>query len=174
VTAAFYITAVVALVAAVRVVSLRNAVHALMHLVLAIFAVAVMFYLLGAPLLAMIEVIVYAGAIVMLFLFVVMMIAPGPGSLERERTRLHPRAWVVPLVLGLALALETAWLILQLPGAAATGPAQAARPVAAALYRDYLLGVELSSILLLVGMIGAIYLGLRDGSGGGKEERSDG
>ena len=82
----FYIAAVIAIVSTVFVVTRYNASHALIYLVVSLLAAAVMFFLLGAPFAAILEVIVYAGAIVVLFLFVVMMLNLGRHSIERERS----------------------------------------------------------------------------------------
>jgi NADH-quinone oxidoreductase subunit J len=161
VNAVFYISAAVALLAALRVITGRSAVHALLHLVLVALALAVMFYVLGAPFLAALQVIVYAGAVIMLFLFVVMMLVPGPEEERRERLWLRPRAWIFPAILALVLLGEVTWLLAftGVPGTA--GAAVGPREAAVSLYRDFLVGVELASILLLAGMIGAFYMGLR-------------
>lgn len=86
----FYIAAVIAIVSTVFVVTRYNASHALIYLVVSLLAAAVMFFLLGAPFAAILEVIVYAGAIVVLFLFVVMMLNLGRHSIEQERRWFQP------------------------------------------------------------------------------------
>ncbi len=96
-TVAFYLAGVVAVIATLLVVTRRNTIHALLYLVVSLFAVAVVFYTLGAPFVAALEVIVYAGAIIVLFLFTVMLLNIGheaegrraspaaPGELDRAR-----------------------------------------------------------------------------------------
>ena len=161
-TTLFYIASAVAVVAAFLAVTRSNALHAVLYLVLALFALALDFLALGAPFIAALEVIVYAGAIVVVILFVVMMVAGPAASRRQERRWLPPRAWVVPSLLAATLAVLTI-------GSLASGDAQSTaatvvgpREVGALLFSTYLIGVELASILLLVGLVGAYYLGARD------------
>ena len=90
---AFYIAAAVATAATLLVVTRANAVHALLYLVVSLLAVAVVFFTLGAPFVAALEVIVYAGAIMVLFIFVVMMLNVGPAGERQERAWTRPAAW---------------------------------------------------------------------------------
>ena len=102
----FYICAVVALLATLRVVISPNPVHALLYLVVSLFAVAGVFFTLGAPFAGALEVIVYAGAIMVLFVFVVMMLNLGRRTVAQEREWLRPRSWVGPMLLaGLLLVV---------------------------------------------------------------------
>ena len=98
-TAAFYIAALIALVATVMVITRLNAVHALLYLVVSLLAVALCFYTLGAPFVAALEVIIYAGAIMVLFVFVVMILNLGPEQAVQERRWLTPGNWGGPLLL---------------------------------------------------------------------------
>lgn len=155
---AFYLAAAVALVATALVVTGRNAVHALLYLVVSLLAVAVIFFLLGAPFAAALEVIVYAGAIMVLFLFVVMMLDPreDDGAVATLR---RPGTWLGPALLAAVLLAELVYLLsLAEPprdGALAVGP----KEVGVALLGPYLLAVELASMLLLAGLVGAWRLG---------------
>ncbi len=172
--AVFYISAAIAAAATILVILQRNAVHALLYLILSLLAVAVIFYTLGAPFVAALEVVVYAGAIMVLFVFVVMMLNVGaPAGAEREAV-LRPRAWIVPAVLALVLLAELVAVLAgarpgavpTLPGApAGAAPAPVApREVSLSLFGPYLLGVELASMLLLAGLVGAYHLGRRSGA----------
>jgi NADH-quinone oxidoreductase subunit J len=154
----FIVTAAVAIAATALVITGRNAVHALLYLVVSLLAVAVMFLVLGAPFAAALEVIVYAGAIMVLFLFVVMMIeaAPVPRS---DQALLDARLWIGPGVLAAILFAELlVLLVLGLPGG---GGVKSVEPVAVGsrLLGPYLLAVELASMLLLAGVVGAWHLG---------------
>ena len=162
-TVLFYASAAVATVASLLAVTRTQALHALLYLVLALFAVALCFLSLGAPFLAALEVIVYAGAIMVLILFVIMMLNLGPDSWARERHLLPRHAWLVPAIMAGALVLLTLFAVL-VPGtpqqatqAASVGP----KAVGVALFSTYLIGVELASVLLLVGLVGAYYLGAK-------------
>jgi NADH-quinone oxidoreductase subunit J len=157
VTALFYIAAVVAVVATLMVITRSNLVHALLYLVVSLFAVAVVFYTLGAPFVAALEVIVYAGAIMMLFIFAVMLLnvgADAPLQVPRQ-------AWLGPAILVAVLLAEVVYgLVLTSPPLAGdeVGPVA----VSEALYGPYVLGVELASMLLLAALIGARHVATRE------------
>jgi NADH-quinone oxidoreductase subunit J len=160
VTALFYVAAAVAVVATVMVVTRLEAVHALLYLIVSLLAVATVFVTLGAPFAGALEVIVYAGAIMVLFVFVIMVLNLGPRALDRERRWLSPRAWAGPAVLLVVLMAELLWALA--PGMSAAQPASVGpKAVAVALYGPYLIGVELASMLLLAGLVGAYHVGQR-------------
>ncbi|HET6725258.1 MAG TPA: NADH-quinone oxidoreductase subunit J [Gammaproteobacteria bacterium] len=158
---AFYISALIAIGATLLTVTRYNAIHALLYLVVSLLAVAVVFYTLGAPFAAALEVIIYAGAIMVLFVFVVMMlnIADMAG---RERRWLNARMWIGPGAMSLVLFGEIIYMLIAGPVKAQpvhyVGPAA----VGVALYTRYVLAVEIASMLLLAGLIGAYHLGRRD------------
>ncbi len=156
----FYIAAAVAVAATVLVVTRLNATHALLYLVVSLLAVAVVFYLLGAPFAAVLEVVVYAGAIVVLFLFVVMMLNLGRGSVEREGRWLQTDMWIGPGVLTLILFVT---LVYALAGGsqATSGVVVGPKAVGIELFGPYLLAVELAAVLLLAALVGAYHLGRR-------------
>jgi len=159
-TVLFYIAALVALASTTLVITRLNATHALVYLIVSLLAMAVMFALLGAPFAAALQVVIYAGAIIVLFVFVVMMLNLGRRTVERERTWLSPRLWFGPGVLAAILFAEMLWVIVATEGTTAgvaVGPAAVGR----ALYGPYLIVVELAAILLLAAMVGAFHLGRR-------------
>jgi len=154
--AIFYIAGAVAVIASIRAITHSNAVHALLYLIVSLLAVALTFLLMGAPFAAVLEVIVYAGAIMVLFVFVIMMLNLGPDT--RDRRLMHPGLWVGP---GLLAALLLAELIYVLTSAdvAAGVPAQVGPgPVGLRMFGPYILGVELASMMLLAGLAGAYHL----------------
>ncbi len=158
-SAAFYVAAAVAVLATAMVVIQTNAVHALLNLVVSLLAVAIIFYLLGAPFAAALEVIVYAGAIMVLFVFVIMMLNLGETASRRERAWFTPGIWVMPAGLSAALLTELVYLLWAnstiTPDFAPVTPEH----VGALLFGPYLLAVELASMLLLAGLVGAYHLG---------------
>jgi NADH-quinone oxidoreductase subunit J len=157
---AFYIAAAVAIFATVMAITRLNAVHALLYFVVSLLAVAVVFFTLGAPFVAALEVIVYAGAIMVLFIFVVMLLNLGEQATEAERRMLSPGIWTGPMVLAAVLIVQLAYLAWgagELRTAAPVSP----KEVGIALYGPYLIGVELASMLLLGGLVGAYHLGRR-------------
>jgi NADH-quinone oxidoreductase subunit J len=157
-TYAFYIASIVALLATLRVITATHAVHALLYFIVSLLAVAVIFLLMGAPFAAALEVIIYAGAIMVLFVFVMMMLNPGPRAVQQERHWLSPRTWAGPAALSAVLAAELAFIIASgvshAPGSGQVSPAV----VGKALFGPYLLGVEMASVLLLAGLVGTYHL----------------
>lgn len=155
----FYLAAAVALIATYMVITRLNIVHALLYMVLSLMAVAVIFFLLGAPFIAALEVIIYAGAIIVLFIFVVMMLNLGPQSVAQERQWFNWRTWRGLVVLAgiLLLELVLAFRFGYLP--AQNLQELSPHEVAISLFGPYLLGVELASMLLLAGLVGAYHLG---------------
>jgi NADH-quinone oxidoreductase subunit J len=158
---AFYIAGAVAVIATVLMLTRLNVVHALLYLIVSLLGVAVVFYVLGAPFVAALEVIIYAGAIMVLFVFVVMMLNLGEHGVEREKQWLAPGIWTGPVVLASILIIEVFYLV---RGGTAGLGASAVDPkeVGIALFGPYLIGVELASMLLLAGLVGAYHVGFRE------------
>jgi NADH-quinone oxidoreductase subunit J len=154
----YYLTAAIALFATIMMITRLNAVHSLLYLILSLLAVGVIFYLLGAQFAAVLEVIIYAGAIMVLFIFVIMLLNQGEKTLAQERLWLEPGIWIGPSLLALTLFTEIIFIITQ-SQSVETGRIVNAKQVGMALFGPYLLAVELASILLLAGLIGAYHLG---------------
>jgi NADH-quinone oxidoreductase subunit J len=157
----FFIAAIVAIAATARVITAMHPVHALLYLVVSLLAAALVFFTLGAPFAAALEVIIYAGAIMVLFVFVMMMLNLGEADAARERRWLSPAMWVGPAVLAAVLLSELIYLVVQGTGAPTVRQAVGAQAVGTALFGPYVLGVELASMLLLAGLVGAYHLGRR-------------
>ncbi len=160
----FYIAGAVALSSTALVVTRSNASHALIYLIVSLLAVAVIFFLLGAPFAAALEIVIYAGAIMVLFLFVVMMLNLGQRRSAAERAWLAPRNWIGPGVLTLILLLEMSYLILgdgRSSAGLTAGQMIGPKAVGMDLFGPYLLAVELASVLLLAALVGAYHLGRR-------------
>jgi NADH-quinone oxidoreductase subunit J len=160
-TAIFYVLSATALIATVLCVTRRQAVHAIVYLINALFSLALMFYLLGAPLVAAWEVIIYAGAIMVLFLFIVMMFELDPAG---EVARPGPaRRWPVVLLSGVILACSVA-LAFADPAGQRGVPGYYASPRAFGelMFGEYALGVEVASFLLLFSAVGAYTVGRCD------------
>jgi NADH-quinone oxidoreductase subunit J len=155
----FYIAAAVTFLATLRVITHLHPVHALLYLVVALIALALIFYLLGAQFAAALEIIIYGGAIMVLFIFVVMLL--GPLAVEQERAWLSPTAWVGPSILALILLSEVGYLIAVGDHTASVVAETRQKGISIALYGPYIIGVELASMLLLPGLIGAYHLGRR-------------
>ncbi len=156
----FFIAAAIAIISSVLAISNRNAIHALLYLIISLLSISVVFYILGAPLIAALEVIVYAGAIMVLFIFVVMMLNIGMEE-ETENNWLTPKMWILPSILA-AVLLGIFIYLLQGFRNERTGP-EAINPkqVGISLFTTYLIAVELAGVLLLAGIVGAYHLGKR-------------
>jgi NADH-quinone oxidoreductase subunit J len=164
----FYIFAAVAIASGVLVVSARNPVHSVLFLILAFFSAAGLFLLIGAEFLAMILVIVYVGAVAVLFLFVVMMLDIDFVQLRSGFMRYLPVGALVGLILLAELVLIVgSWVVAPMAASlAAARPSGAValdntRALGDILYTRYFLGFEVAGLILLVAMIGAIVLTLR-------------
>jgi NADH-quinone oxidoreductase subunit J len=155
----FYFFAAVAVVGGVMMVTRKNAVHSAVYLVLTFVAISAIYLLLGADFLFAVQVLVYAGGIMVLFLFVIMLVnLEEPRRYSGGKLRLGVTTVLTLLVFGM-LALV---FVKDAPaGSAAVAPAAEGnlQVVGWVLYRDYLLPFEIVSLLLLVAMIGAIVLG---------------
>ena len=156
----FYIAASISFIATTLVITRTNASHALIYLIVSLLSIAVIFYLLGAPFAAALEIVIYAGAIMVLFLFVVMMLNLGPSQLAQERRWMEPRMWIGPSILTSVLFLEMLYLLAGTPLVTA-GEHVSAKAVGQALFGPYLLGVELAGFLLLAALVGAYHFGRR-------------
>ena len=157
---AFYVAGAVAVISTVLMLTRLNIVHALLYLIVSLLGVAVVFYVLGAPFVAALEVIIYAGAIMVLFVFVVMMLNLGKQAVGLEKQWLTPGIWIGPVLLASILLLEQLYLVRAFPVTMDTGVVDP-KSVAIALFGPYLIGVELASMLLLAGLVGAYHLGFR-------------
>ena len=167
---AFYLLAAVTLVAGLAVITARNPVHSVLFLILSFFSAAGLFVLLGAEFLAMLLVVVYVGAVAVLFLFVVMMLDVDFSSLRAGFTR------YLPIGMGVAAVLVAEMIFVSVTvadkGAAAGNalvPAPSGTPnieaIGRVLYTDYVYFFQASGMVLLVAMIGAIVLTLRHRKG---------
>jgi NADH-quinone oxidoreductase subunit J len=158
----FYIAAAVALISSVLAISRSNAVHALLYAIVSLLSVALVFFILGAPFAAALEVVIYAGAIMVLFVFVIMMISSGHGAVEQERQWMNFGIWIGPSILALVLIIEL-FFIISVPQAQMTANSLVeSKQVGIALLGPYVVGVELSSLLLTAGLVGAYHLGKRE------------
>jgi NADH-quinone oxidoreductase subunit J len=160
---AFYLASLVAIVATIRVITNASPIHALLYMVISLLAVAMIFFSLGAPFAGALEIIVYAGAIMILFVFAVMMLNLGEETRAQEKLWLTPRIWVGPGLLAAILFGQLAWALWTHHtgnGGQALGTGIIdAKQVGVSLFGSYLLLVELASILLLAALIAAYHLG---------------
>ena len=164
---AFYLMAAVAVVSALLVVTARNPVHSVLWLILAFFSSAGLFVLMGAEFLAMLLVVVYVGAVAVLFLFVVMMLDVDFVKLREGYARYLPVAMIVAGVLLAEMVMITLTVVQGGAASDATAPmaptadASNVEAIGRVLYTDYVYFFQAAGIVLLIAMIGAITLTLR-------------
>ena len=153
----FYVLAVLIIVSTGFAVTRRNLVHAVVYLIISFFGTGMLFYLLGAPLLAALEVIIYAGAIMVLFLFIIMML-----KVEAFEERFFPiRQWIPAIGMCMVFIAAGFLMIMGDPNARIPLKAAVAEPAAFGLYlfRTHWLAIEIVSLLLLIAVIAVLYLG---------------
>jgi NADH-quinone oxidoreductase subunit J len=167
-TVAFYVAAAVALVSTGMVITRSNPVHALLYLIVSLLAVAVVFFILGAPFVAALEVIVYAGAIMVLFLFVVMMLNLGPAAVAQERAWLAPRVWIGPGLLSLVLGVLLGAILFGGSRRPMDFGAIEPKEVGATLFGPYVVAVQLAALLLLAAAVGTAHMRRRERDGAGR------
>jgi NADH-quinone oxidoreductase subunit J len=164
--AIFYLIGAVIVAATVLAVTRRQPVHAVLYLVIGFLGTSCLFYLLGAPLLAAFTVIIYAGAILVLFLFVIMLLQRSPRELAGI-----PQ-WGPGVLLGTLFVAVTAGAALQDPGGGVPlqGAVAPPRELGLFLFERYWLAVEMVSILLLVALVAVIQVGRRRGAASSQGE----
>jgi NADH-quinone oxidoreductase subunit J len=153
----FYVVAAVIVASTAVAITRRNLVHAVIYLIFSFFGTAMLFYLLGAPLLAVLEVIIYAGAIMVLFLFILMMI-----KMESHQELMFPLSqWLPAALFGLIYLVVGFLMVSATPGTEIALQMVLATPREFALYvfQRQWFSIEIVSLLLLVALMGALYLG---------------
>jgi NADH-quinone oxidoreductase subunit J len=155
----FFVFAGLAVAGAVSLIVQRHPIHSALSLIVVMVALAVLYLLLGAEFVAAVQIIVYAGAIMVLFVFVIMLLNAG----EEERTNFSRMAKYVGLPVGGLLTVQLAWVV---AGSVTERPAVAGttstRGLSLLLFRDFVLPFELTSILILVAILGAVVLARRE------------
>jgi len=157
----FFLLAAMAVAGAVSLILQRHPIHSALSLIVVMIALAGLYLLIGAEFIAAVQIIVYAGAIMVLFVFVIMLLNAG----EEERTNLSRMARYVGLPLAILLMLQLAYWIARataMQPVALAGPAPT-RALARMLFREYVFPFELTSILILIAILGAMALAKREG-----------
>jgi len=159
----FFVFAGLAVIGALLMIFLREPIHSALALIFVMVALAALYLLLGAEFIAAVQIIVYAGAVMVLFVFVIMLLNAG----EEERTNLSKLAHYVGWPLGIFLTVELVyWMSRATIGARVTTPTIApgdpTRDLSMLLFKSYLFPFEITSILILIALLGALVLAKRD------------
>ena len=159
--AGFYSLAAVAVFASLRVVTQANPVHAILSMIVSLLAIAGIFFVLGAPFAGALEIVVYAGAIMVLFVFVIMMLNLGMSNDEREERWLDAGTWAIPTGLTIIIAVVLYAMIgLNHDEAAMIGVTSiSAKEVGTVLFTKYVMLIEVAALLLLAALVAAYHLG---------------
>ena len=168
---AFYICGLIAILATLRVITHTNPVHALLYLIISLLAISGVFFALGAHFAGALEIIVYAGAIMVLF--VVMMLNLGGSEIEQERQWLKPQVWIGPAILSAIMLAVIVYAILGVNDQGIDGTPISAKAVGITLFGPYVLAVELASMLLLAGLVVAFHVGREERVGEVLSNRTD-
>lgn len=155
----FYISAAIAIFSTVMVITRTHAVHALLYSIASFLGLAVIFFLLGAPYIAALEIIIYAGAIIVLFIFVVMMFNLGEETKRQEKEWLSFKAWIGPSILCLILLVLFIYMTATSQSVDADLIPISPKEVGISLYTKYILGVEMVAMLLMSAAVGAYHVG---------------
>jgi len=155
----FWVFAPISIASAVGMLLMRNAVHAALFLIVNFFCLAVFYLLLDAPFLFAVQIIVYAGAIMVLFLFVIMLLGVDSGLDVRERLAGQR---IIAVVLAVGFVAEMCFATKAPDGFDAVNAGGNAQAVATVLFRDYFFPFEVTSILLIVAAIAAMVLARRE------------
>ena len=154
----FFLFALIGVASAIMVITRRNVMHAALFLFLTFFCVGATYVLLRAELLAAVQVLVYAGAVMVLFLFAILIVNIPRAVRLRQWTNQSSLAVVLAGLTGLWIIIATSRAFGKLEMSAATQPLGTPKAIGQALFTDYVLPFEIASIILLAAMIGAIYL----------------
>ena len=155
----FYFLALLILGSTAIAITRRNLIHAVIYLIFSFFGSAMLFYLFGAPFLAVLEVIIYAGAIMVLFLFIVIMM-----ELKNDKERLFPlKQWLPAAIFGMVYIAVGIGVVIAEPGSSMILKTALAEPgmFGQYIFQKQWLSIEIVSLLLLIALIGALVLGRR-------------
>ena len=154
----FYIAATISVLSTLIAVTRVNVTHALLYFILSLISLATIFYTIGAHFAAALEVIVYAGAIMVMYVFVAMMLNLGHATVDQERAWLTPSIWIGAALMAAPLLGALLWVIKDTGATEMAHTVIAAKQVGIELFGPYVLAVELASMLLLAGLVGAWHL----------------
>jgi NADH-quinone oxidoreductase subunit J len=165
-TLLFYVFAAVAVLGSIAVIGQRNPIYSVLSLIVAFFGLSGLYVLLEAPFVAVVQIIIYAGAIMVLFLFVVMLLnVPREDAAEWDQRHPYYRPWALRIgaLLAVMMAVQLGWALSRTPGLGIGVGDQ--RPAASSvaelgrvLFTDYMFAFEVTSILIIVAMVGAVVL----------------
>lgn len=157
----FYIAASATIISTLLMVIVRNVVHSLLYLIVSLFSASVVMFIIGAPFVAALEVIIYAGAIMVLFVFVIMILNLSSQT-KKEKKLTQLKIWIAPSVIAIILLAEMVYMITAQPQHAMGQEIVLPVDVGKLLFTKYIVVVELAAFLLMAGIVGAYHLGQKE------------
>ncbi len=158
----FYIAGILAIFSTIKVIAVKNAVHALLYLIVSLLSISVIFFILGAPFIAALEVIIYAGAIMVLFVFVIMMLYVDPSDSNEKNAFLKPKTWIGPSIVALILMAEMVYMLFVNGYHPMAYQSISPETIGKLMFTKYALVVDLAGFLLTAGIVGAYHLGQKE------------
>ena len=158
----FYIAGTLAILSTVMVVVAKNAVHALLYFIVSLLSVSVIFFIMGAPFIAALEVIIYAGAIMVLFVFVIMMLQVDSSDANKEYDFMKPKVWIGPSIIAFILVAEMLYMLFSDTYHPMQNQSVSPAIVGELMFTKYALVVDLAGFLLTAGIVGAYHLGQKE------------
>ncbi len=153
-TVVFYISAAIGLISALLAITGTNPMRALVNLIVLFLAISSVLWTVGAPFAAALQILIYAGAIAVLFVFAVMMLNMGEDTIRREREWLRSSVWILPIAIAIVWAVQ---FVIALSRQGGTANLVSPKDVGASMFAVYLIAVELASLLLVAGLIAAFH-----------------
>lgn len=158
----FYIASLMAIFSTLMVIVSKNAVHALLYLIVSLLSISVIFFIFGATFIAALEVIIYAGAIMILLVFVVMMLHIENSDLNKEYDFIKPKIWIGPAIIALILVAEMLYMLMHVDYHLTQNQSISPAIVGKLMFTKYALVVDLAGFLLTAGIVGAYHLGQKE------------
>ncbi|MGP1930574.1 MAG: NADH-quinone oxidoreductase subunit J [Arsenophonus sp. ET-YP4-MAG3] len=155
----FYIAGLIAVLATIMVITRTNPVHALLYLIISLLALSIIFFSIGSYFAGALEIIIYAGAIMVLFMFVVMMLNLNKSVVDQEHNWKQLKIWIAPVILSTTLLSIIIYAIAAIKNDQINGEIISTKEVGINLFSSYVIAVELISLLLLAGLIVAFHIG---------------
>ncbi|WP_422667114.1 NADH-quinone oxidoreductase subunit J [Buchnera aphidicola] len=155
----FYTFSLIAIISTLLVIIQKNAIYSLLYLIISMLSISAIFFLLGAFFIGSLEAIIYAGAIMVLFVFVIMMLNVDSKSSDQEYEDLHPKFWILPSILSFILFCFMSYVILFLKNRSIYSTIIDSKMVGISLFGPYVLLVELLSMLLLSALVVVFHIG---------------
>ncbi|MGP1871244.1 MAG: NADH-quinone oxidoreductase subunit J [Arsenophonus sp.] len=155
----FYVAGLFAILTTIKVITHTNPIHALLYLIVSLLALSIVFFSVGSYFAGALEIIIYAGAIMVLFIFVVMILNLGKSIIDQERISLHPKMCIGPAIISIILLSIIIYAIIGIQDGQIKGDVIDVKMVGINLFSSYMIGIELVSLLLIASLVIVFHIG---------------